>query len=461
MKAILVDASISSCGFKSYNTGELMESSWIHHGLCSISAYAKQAGHSISLIDLRTLAGYEEFKDEIEKSRPGAVGLSMMSVDFDAVTKCAAIIKQVDSSIKVIVGGPHPSIMPEEVSANLQFDHIVIGEGEITFSDILHSLETGNKIERVIHGTPADLDKLPFADRELYGGHEAPILAELPVPFMTVIAARGCIYNCSFCQPAEKIIFGKGLRRRSVVSLLAELEILREKYGLKSLMIHDDCFTEDVEYVKEFCRGYAARGFKMPFVCQSRADIICRNEETIKMMRDAGLHMFIIGFESGNQRILNFLRKGTKVEHNIKAAEICRRYGIKVWANYMLGIPGEKKRETMDTVRMIKKIKPDHYSPAFFTPHPGSDLFTYCENNGLSLIKSHEEYRRSPLGQKIKGIDYEFLKRALADSMDPVTHSAFSRFKKFAVYGTAASLKKTAPGRKLVEIVKKAVRSGK
>ena len=213
--------------------------------------------------------------------------------------------------------------------------------------------------------------------------------------------------------------------------------------------------------LKSFCRGYAARGFKMPFVCQSRADIICRNEETIKMMRDAGLHMFIIGFESGNQRILNFLRKGTKVEHNIKAAEICRRYGIKVWANYMLGIPGEKKRETMDTVRMIKKIKPDHYSPAFFTPHPGSDLFTYCENNGLSLIKSHEEYRRSPLGQKIKGIDYEFLKRALADSMDPVTHSAFSRFKKFAVYGTAASLKKTAPGRKLVEIVKKAVRSGK
>ncbi len=461
MKAILVDASISSCGFKSYNTGELMESSWIHHGLCSISAYAKQAGHSISLIDLRLLSGYEEFKALIEKSRPGVVGLSMMSVDFDAVTKCAALVKEVDSSIVVIVGGPHPSIMPEEVSANPQFDYVVLGEGEITFTDLLNSLAAGKKVERVIKGTPADLDKLPFADRELYSGHEAPILSELPVPFMTVIAARGCIYNCSFCQPAEKIIFGKGLRRRSVSSLLAELETLRDKYGLKSLMIHDDCFTEDVEYVEEFCRGYVERGFKLPFVCQSRADIICRNEETIKKMREAGLFMFIIGFESGNQRILNFLRKGTKVEHNIRAAEICRKYGIKVWANYMLGIPGEKKRETMDTVRMIKKIKPDHYSPAFFTPHPGSDLFTYCENNGLSLIKSHEEYRRSPLGQKIKGIDYEFLKRALADSMDPVTHSAFSRFKKIAVYGTAAFLKKTAPGRKLVELVKKAVRSGK
>ncbi len=461
MKAILVDASITACGFKSYNTGELMESSWIHHGLCSISAYAKKAGHEISLIDLRLLTGYEEFKTAIAKSKPGAVGLSMMSVDFDAVTKCAALIKQVDSSIKVVVGGPHPSIDPEEVSRNLDFDYVVLGEGEITFTDILNALEAGKPLERVLRGTPAELDKLPFADRELYGGHEAPILPELPVPFMTVIAARGCIYNCSFCQPAEKIIFGKGLRRRSAPSLLSELEMLRDKYGLKSLMIHDDCFTEDVEYVKEFCRGYTARGFKMPFVCQSRADIICRHEEIVKIMRDAGLYMFIIGFESGNQRILNFLRKGTKVEHNLKAAEICRKYGIKVWANYMLGIPGETKRETRDTVRMIKKIKPDHYSPAFFTPHPGSDLFTYCEKNGLSLIKSHEEYRRSPFGRKIKGIDYEFLNRALQDSMDPVSHSVFSKFGKFLVYGTAAFLKKTAPGRYLVEAVKKAVRREK
>ncbi|MFH1073484.1 MAG: radical SAM protein [Candidatus Firestonebacteria bacterium] len=454
MKALLVDASITACGFKSYRTGELMESSWIHHGLCSISAYAKQAGYEVSFIDLRLLAGFEEFKSEIKKRNPAAVGLSMMSVDFNAVMKCADLIKEVDRSIKVIVGGPHPSINANEVSVNPNIDHIVLGEGEITFTEILNGLSAGKPLERVIRGVPPVLDKIPFADRELYSGPEAPILAELPEPFMTVIAARGCIYNCSFCQPAEKIIFGKGLRRRSVQSLIAELEVLRKKYGLKSLMIHDDCFTEDMEYVAEFCREYTGRGFKMPFVCQSRADIICRNEETVKKMKDAGLFMFIIGFESGSQRVLNFLRKGTKVEHNFQAAEICRKYGIKVWANYMLGIPSETKEEALDTVNMIKKIKPDHYSPAFFTPHPGSDLFNYCEKNGLSLVKSHEEYRRSPFGQKVKGIDYKFLNRALQESLGKKSCGAFSMLRMH----TAAALKKTASGRYLVEAVKKAVR---
>jgi len=83
----------------------------------------------------------------------------------------------------------------------------------------------------------------------------------------------------------------------------------------------------------------------------------------------------------------------------------------------MLGIPTETKEEVMDTVRMLKTIKPDHYSPAFFTPHPGSDLFTYCEKNDLSLVKSHDSYRRNATEKKIKGIDYEFLHHALNESM--------------------------------------------
>jgi radical SAM superfamily enzyme YgiQ (UPF0313 family) len=137
----------------------------------------------------------------------------------------------------------------------------------------------------------------------------------------------------------------------------------------------------------------------------------------VALMKEAGLSLLFIGFESGNQRVLNFLRKGTKVEDNYRAAEICRKYGIKIWANYMMGIPTETKEEVMDTVRMIQAIKPDHYSPAFFTPHPGSDLFSYCEEHGLSLIQSHDSYRRNPTEGKIKGIDYEFLRKVLWKSM--------------------------------------------
>ena len=136
------------------------------------------------------------------------------------------------------------------------------------------------------------------------------------------------MYNCSFCQPAEKMIFGKNVRRRSPSNVIEELKILREKYKFKTLMIHDDCLTEDKKWIIEFCKLYRENDFNAKIICQSRADIICRNEDTIKLMAETGLGMLLIGFESGNQRVLNFLRKGTKVEHNFKAAEICRKYGL-------------------------------------------------------------------------------------------------------------------------------------
>ncbi len=363
LKTILVHASISQCGFNSFGQGD--EGSWINHGLCSISAFAKSKGFDIDLIDLRRLKGWTGFKKKIIQKKPEVVGFSMMSVDYDYVMKCIDLIKQVNEKIIVIVGGPHPTLMTEEVAANSKIDYIILGEGEISFTNLLKKLGQGNKEKRIIQGLKPELDQLPFIDRDFYKGKEEPIVDSLPRPFVTIIASRGCIYNCSFCQPAERIIFGPKVRRRSVDNVIKELRILRHRYKFRSLMIHDDCLTEDQDWVREFCQKYQENGFKQPFVCQSRADIICRHQEMIKKMRQAGLVMFIIGFESGSQRVLNFLRKGTTVAQNYKSAEICRKYNIKIWANYMLGIPTETKQEAMATVEMIKKIKPDHYSPAF------------------------------------------------------------------------------------------------
>jgi radical SAM superfamily enzyme YgiQ (UPF0313 family) len=114
--------------------------------------------------------------------------------------------------------------------------------------------------------------------------------------------------------------------------------------------------------------------------------------------------------------VLKFIRKGTTRETNLQAARICRQYGIKIWANYMLGLPTETREEVLETISMLKEIDPDYYSPSFFTPHPGSDLYDYCVEEGLSLITSHDQYRRNPTEVKIKGQDYTFLKWALEES---------------------------------------------
>ena len=415
LKVTMIFPSISRAGFGSFGAG--MEESWISHGLCLVSAQAKRHGHDVDLLDLRKLKGWKQFENEIRSRKPRVVALTMMSVDYNPAVKCMDIIKSVDPGITIVVGGPHPSIVPEEVAAIPAIDHIIKGEGEISFVKLLEQIERNEAAPRIIEGERPVLDEMPFADRELFGALEFPLpVPGFASPFVTVIAGRGCLYNCSFCQPAERAIFGKKVRRRSVDNVLDELRDLRSRYNFQSMMIHDDCLTEDAAWVLDFCRKYREE-FRLPFACQTRADIVCKQEDMIREMRDAGLVLFFIGFESGNQRILNFLRKGTKVEHNYRAAEICRKYGIKIWANYMFGVPTETKEEVMDTVRMIKAIKPDHYSPAFFTPHPGSDLFTYCEKHNLSLITNHDGYRRNATECKIKGIEYEFLFAALNDSM--------------------------------------------
>ena len=145
-------------------------------------------------------------------------------------------------------------------------------------------------------------------------------------------------------------------------------------------------------------------------------------------MADAGCRGYFIGFESGSDRVLRFLRKGTTREVNLKAAQICRKYGISIWANYMLGLPTETKEEMLDTISMLKEIDPDYYSPAFYTPHPGSDLYTYCIENNLSLIASHDQYRRNPTETKIKGQDPEFLSWVLAESQRRKPWNAFKRW---------------------------------
>lgn len=418
MNVCLLYPAISGIGFNTYGKG--MEESWISHGLCSISAYAKKSGYRIGMIDLRRLKGWDELKEILEREQIDVIGITMMSVDYNPAMEAIRVIKKVSPETRIVVGGPHPTILTAEMEKERDIDYIVVGEGEKSFTDLLGKIERGEESPRIIRGVSTEnLDTLPFADRELFHGLEYPLpVKEFDRPFVTVIAGRGCRFNCNYCQPAERHIFGKKVRRRSPLNVIQELEVLREKYAFNSMMIHDDCITEDRSWVMEFVRLYKERGFNKPFACQSRADIICRHEDMVELMAGAGLKLFFIGFESGNQRVLNFIRKGTKVEHNYKSAEICRKYGIGIWANYMMGLPTETEEEIMDTVRMIQAIKPDHYSPAFFTPHPGSDLYQYVIDKGLFNITSHDQYRRNATGEvKIKGVDYDFLNRAMLMSM--------------------------------------------
>jgi radical SAM superfamily enzyme YgiQ (UPF0313 family) len=437
MKTTLIHPGIAGYGFESVGRG--MEAGWISHGLAHLSAAAKAQGFDVDLIDLRALKGWEHFRAEIATRRPDVVGITMMSVDYNPTIQCLEIIKDTDPGIITVVGGPHPTLALDEMVENANIDYVVTHEGEITFPKLLRAIaDRCPPPDKVLVGERPDLDELPFPDRDLFltewrkAGYasdspEDPFVPELPPPFITIIAGRGCKYNCSFCQPAERCLFGRAVRRRSPANIIAELELLRDKYHFNSLMFHDDTLTGDKDWVVEFCRLYQNHGFAQPFFCQSRADIIVRHEDMVRLMANVGCKGYFIGFESGSDRVLKFIRKGTTRQVNLQAARICRRYGIKIWANYMLGLPTETKEEVMETISMLKEIDPDYYSPAFYTPHPGSDLYDYCVEHDLSLITSHDQYRRNPTEVKIKGQDYTFLTWALQESQRRRPANRFKR----------------------------------
>jgi radical SAM superfamily enzyme YgiQ (UPF0313 family) len=414
METILVDPGE---GIKSFNTfGTSYWTSVVHHGLCSISAYAKSKGYKVSLLDIRRLKGWTEFEKKIASKKPQVVGLTMRSLDYAIVTKAVDIIKKIDRYIVTVVGGVHPTVATSELIPNKKINHIIVGEGEISFANLLSQLNRGKKPQRVIHGLSPDLDSLPFDDREFYDYKVSINFANYPLvfnpPMVTVIATRGCSFNCSFCQPTSKKMFGRKIRYRSVDKLIEELITLRSRYNFRSFKAYDDCFTLNTNWVDEFCDKYRRNGFTQEFIVQSRADIICKNESLIRKLAESGLRMIIVGFESGSQRVLDFLRKGTTVEQNLKAAKICKKYGILIVGNFMLGVPTETKEGIIETVKMAKKIKPYVASVSYYTPIPGSDLYDYCIENDLSLIESHDDYVRTGSGPKIRGIDYDFLARA-------------------------------------------------
>jgi radical SAM superfamily enzyme YgiQ (UPF0313 family) len=234
------------------------------------------------------------------------------------------------------------------------------------------------------------------------------------LPSVTMLAGRGCPYLCNYCQPAENAVFGTPFRIRPVADVMAELHHLYKKYQFKSVTFWDDTFTFKRKWIAEFCEHY---DIPATVAACSRADIICNNEEMIRDLASIGLDWLVIGMETGSQRLLDLIQKGTTVEQNYRAREICGKYGVKVFATIMYGLPTETPLESDLTTKMMAEIKPEIVSPFWYVPIPGTGLHDYCEKNRLILPETKELTieRTGKLLKRIKGVDYRHLRNIIED----------------------------------------------
>lgn len=413
MKVCLVYVGVGVAGFGANRPRGDREASWIGHGIASIGASLKAAGHDVCLIDLRHEDGWKSFGERLATTQADVFGLSVSPVDGQFVDMLSQLIKHLHPQSRIIAGGIHPTIFADLYGCTA-VDTVLRGEGEVTFPELVAAMERDEEWPAQIQGAPPNLDEIPWADRELFDYDrelECFFAPGQELPSITMLAGRGCPYHCSYCQPAENAVFGKPFRIRSPQDVVNEMLDLHARYQYKSVTFWDDTFTINKKWVMEFCDLYEESGIGATIAACSRADIICRDEEMIARMAEIGVNWFVIGLESGSQRILNLIKKGTTVEQNFQAAEICRRHGVKIFGTYMYGLPTETREEALATARMIDKIAPEHASPFYFLPIKGTDIYNLCEKLDL-LVEAPAGVTIERTGMRnraLKGVDYDFL----------------------------------------------------
>jgi len=297
-------------------------------------------------------------------------------------------------------------MLPEEtLRSTPEVDIVVREEGEQTMLELVKVLErsSSNGLKRVlgityregsnIRSNPPrppilNMDTLPFPAFHLLpmGKYRLHPPFGRQTPAMPIITSRGCPFRCIFCS---KAVFGKKYRSNSPAYIVDEIRFLKEKFGVKEIKFYDDVFTLDRKRVVAICTQLKEWGIDIPWSCETRVNLV--DDELLRVMKDAGCYMIEYGVESGNQEILNYLKKGITLEKTIEAFKLTHEAGIETVAYFMLGSPQETSKTIQETIEFAKKIDPDFVQFSITTPYPGTELYSLAVEEGY-VPEKWEEY---------------------------------------------------------------------
>lgn len=334
---------------------------------------------------------WQEIRMEISRFAPDVIGLTVMTQKVPAAIKVARIAKSINPSIKVIVGGQHPTLLPEEMLDYQEIDFVVRGEGEETVAELLDALRADAsdyspikglsfRLDGIIANNPVrplleQLDALPLPSL----GRLLHLETFSPLQLSTVMTSRGCPYQCGFCSSGK--MWSRKVRFRSVKNVMQEIKSLKESHGVKNITFMDDSFTVNKKRVIDFCTSLLDEQLDITWSCLTRVNMI--NDDIIKLMKKAGCTKVDIGIESGNQRVLELISKDITREDIRRAVKVLRRNRM-FWSGFfMFGFPTETEREVLDTLQFMKELRPDWVNISIFTPYPGTPLFDLAREKGM------------------------------------------------------------------------------
>ena len=376
-------------------------------GLMYLAAYLeKNSQHQVEILDCQIeRLSLEQMKQRLIQEQPDVVGITAMTFTLLDVIDAARAVKTVNPKIKIVLGGPHVHIYPEETLKIPEIDFIVIGEGEKPFKSLLDNLNSPKKLisvkdigfkdnqQLVITGPEElieNLDQLPFPARHLtpYQKYGSSLAKRFPVT--TMFTSRGCPYQCLFCDRPH---LGKIFRARSAQNVIEEMSQI-QAMGIKEIFIYDDTFGVDRQRVLDICKGLEAGNIDLAWDIRTRVNTV--DEEVLRALKSAGCQRIHYGVEAGTQRILNVLRKGITLEMAAEAFRLTKKIGIQTLGYFMIGSPEETKEDILTTIKFAKKLNPDFVHFTITTPYPGTDLYRLGLKNGLLPRDYWQEFAANP-----------------------------------------------------------------
>lgn len=376
-------------------------------GLAYIASYVERFGYDCDIIDANALRkDITSLVTEVA-GKCDIIGISVVTMSVPKVVGFTDKLKARDPSVKVILGGIHPTVAPDSLlKACPSADALVVGEGEETFLDILRTYDSDHALFdnkeklstikgiafRDISGTTVisesrryinNLDSIPFPafhklPMEKYRASISGYIGTKGGMTGFIITSRGCPYQCTFC--ASPALWTK-FRYRSAANVKEEIQFLLDTYHVKQIEFFDDTLTTFSSRLEEICDFFISRDLQIKWHALARVSDIQDIKLAMKM-RKSGCFELKFGIESGDPEVLKATKKKIDIEDIRRAIEICNKAGIKTVGYFILGLPGETKETALRTIAFARELDLDLAAFFILTPYPGSEIYNNLIKNG-------------------------------------------------------------------------------
>ncbi len=342
-------------------------------GVLYLATILNKSGHEVGIYDeniteITSWPGRKKLKNEVLDA--DAFGISILTPSANKGYQYADQIRERKPGAKIVMGGMHASALPEEAIKHA--DYVVTKEGE----GVIQQVFEDNLENKIIKGELSTLDDLSFPDFSLLKDHKK-------ATFFPILASRGCPYKCNFCQvPA---ILGKNnYRYRNPEQVFEELKE-RNKEGQKKLFFNDDLFGLRKEDTMAFLEKMIREELGLYWTAETRTNILCKNEDMVKLMGEAGCHNVHIGIESTDQKVLDSYDKRQSVSDIEMAVKIAHQNGVKINGMFILGSDQDDDNTINGTGDFLRRTKLDTATFSILYPIPETQLYAQLSKEGRIL----------------------------------------------------------------------------